>query len=125
MRMCWRAGHKFFLNRALAAALAVVVCGGAVNWGHPGGDDPDCDFSLVVHDHAAHRFTSSPSHSTQPADHCYICHSLRLLHTSLAVRAARAVVAVRSLQFRHVEGLAVINAFGVALSSRAPPDVSL
>jgi hypothetical protein len=105
--------------------LAVIVCGGALNWGHVGGDDPDCDSTPAVHNHAAHRFTSSPSHSTQPADHCYICHSLRLLHTSLAARGVRAVVAVRSAPFRQVEGLAVINVFGVALSSRAPPAVSL
>jgi hypothetical protein len=113
------------LNRALAAVLAVVVCGGALNWGHAGGDDPDCDSAPAVHDHAAHRFTFSPPHSTQPADHCYICHSLRLLHTSLAARGVRAVVAVRSTQFRQLDGLAIINALGVALSSRAPPAVSL
>jgi hypothetical protein len=113
------------LNRALAALLAVVVCGGGLNWGHAGGDDPDCDSTQVVHDHAAHRFTSAPSHSTQPTDHCYICHSLRLFHTSLAARGPRAVVAVRSTQLLQVDGLAVVNAFGVALSSRAPPAVSL
>jgi hypothetical protein len=105
--------------------LAVVVCGGALNWGHADGDDPDCNPALVFHDHAAHRFTASPSHPTQPADHCYICHSLRLLHTSLVARGARAVVAVQSTPIRHVEGLVVVSAFGVALFSRAPPAASL
>jgi hypothetical protein len=125
MSMWLRAGRSCLLNRALAAVLAVVVCGGALNWGHAGGDDPDCDSAPAVHDHAAHRFTYSPSNSPQPADHCYICHSLRLLHTSLVARGARVVVAVQSTSIRHIEGLAVINAFGVALSSRAPPAVSL
>ena len=120
-----RGTRSGLLNRALAAVLAVVLCGGALNWGHAGGDDPDCDSTPVVHDHAAHRFSSAPSHSTQPGDHCYICHSLRLLHTALAARGARAGVAVPSTQFLPVEALAVITAFGVALSSRAPPPVSL
>src|SRR5437879_5021891 len=125
MRMWLRSGRSGVLNRALAALLAVVVSGGALNWGHAGGDDPDCDSAPVVHDHAAHRLTAAPSDSNQPADHCYICHSLRLLHTSLAARGARAAVAVRSAQIGPIEGLALVNAFGVALSSRAPPAVSL
>jgi hypothetical protein len=120
-----RAGRNGVLNRALAALLAIVVCGGALNWGHAGGDDPDCDPTPVVHDHNAHRFGAAPSHSTQPAEHCYICHSLRLLSNSLTAGGPRVVVAVRSSQFVAVEALAVINAFGVAVSSRAPPAVSL
>jgi hypothetical protein len=125
MEMLRRAVRKELLNRALAAVLAIIVCGGALNWGHAGGDDQDCDSTPVVHDHNAHRFTSAPSHSTPPADHCYICHSLRLLHTSLLACGARAVVAAGSAQFRQVEQLAVINPSGVVLSSRAPPAASL
>src|ERR1700716_64062 len=116
--MWLRAGRSRLLHRGLAAVLVALVGGGALNWGHAGGDDPDCDSAPVVHDHAAHRFTATPSHSTQPPDHCYLCHSLRLLHTSLAARGARAGVAVPSTQFLHVEAFAVITAFGVALSSR-------
>jgi|SRR5229473_2910716 len=123
--MWLRAGRSGVLNRALAALLAVVVCGGALNWSHAGGDDPDCDSTPVVHDHNAHRFSSAPSHSTPPADHCYICHSLRLFHTSLVARGPRAVAATQSTRFVQVAALAVINASGVAVSSRAPPAVSL
>jgi len=125
--MWLRAGRSGPLNRALAAVLALFVCGGALNWGHVGGDDPDCDPALVVHDHAFHRFafTAAPAHPTQPADHCYICHSLRLLHTSLAVRGAHSVVTVRSTPLRQVERVEVLNGCAVSLSSRAPPTVSL
>jgi hypothetical protein len=119
--MWLRAARNRFLTRGLAAALAVIVCGGALNWGHAGGDDPDCNPVLVRHDHAAHRFAAAPSHSSQPPDHCYICHSLRLLHTSLVARGARAVPTVHSTLFRQVEGLAPCSAFGVARSCRAPP----
>ena len=120
-----RAGRSRVLNRALSALLAFVVCGGALNWGHTGGDDPDCDLTPVVHDHNAHRFRAAPSHPTQSAEHCYICHSLRLLSNSLTARGPRVAVVVRSTQFVPVEALAVINAFGVAVSSRAPPAISL
>lgn len=113
------------LNRALAAVLAVVVCGGALEWGHAGGDDPDCDSTPVVHDHAAHRFSSAPSHSTQPADHCYICHSLQLFHSLLAARGPRAIAPARSTAFCQFESLAVVNAAAISLSSRAPPSASL
>ena len=125
MEMLRRAVRNELLNRALAAVLAIIVCGGALNWGHAGGDDPDCDSTPVVHDHNAHRFTSAPSHSTPPADHCYICHSLRLLHTSLVARGPRIVAATQSTQLGQVAPLAVINASGVVFSSRAPPAVSI
>ena len=125
MRMWRRTAHKELLNRALAAVLAFVVSGGALNWGHAGGDDPDCDTTPVVHDHTAHRFSSAPSHSTPPADHCYICHSLRLLHTSLVARGPRVVAATPSKQFAQLTALAVIDASRGAVSSRAPPAVSL
>src|SRR5438105_2635794 len=105
MQMWRHAARKDLLNRALAAVLAFVVCGGALNWGHVGGDDPDCDSTPVVHDHNAHRFNSAPR-STPPADHCYLCHSLRSLHTSLVSRGPRVIVATRSTQFIQVAALA-------------------
>ena len=125
MQMWRRGARKDLLNRALAAVLALVVCGGALNWGHAGEDDPDCDSTPVVHDHNAHRFSAAPSHSTPPADHCYICHSLRLFHTSLVARGPRVVAAIESKQFVQVTPVAVINATRIAVSSRAPPAVSL
>ena len=122
--MTWlRAARSRFLARGLAAALAIIVCGGALNWGHVGGDDPDCDPVLVLHDHSAHRFGATPSSSSQPAEHCYICHSLRLLHTMLVARGARAAVTVQSTSFRRFEDVVAFSAFGTARSSRAPPAV--
>jgi hypothetical protein len=101
------------------------VCGGALNWGHLGGDDPEDEPLLVLHDHAAHRFGATPSHSSQSVEHCYLCHSLRLFHTMLVARGARALVAVQSTAFRQFEGVAPFSAFGTARSSRGPPPFSL
>ena len=123
--MWLRAVRHRLLSRAFAAVLAVLVCGGALDWGHLGGDDPDCTPVLVHHDHAAHRFGSAPSQSVPPADHCYLCHSLRLLHTSVIARAAGAVPAVTSTPFRLEDHLAAFGPVGVTLSSRAPPSRSL
>lgn len=123
--MWLRAARRRFFGRSLTVALAAMVMGGALNWGHAGGDDPDCNPVLSHHDHNAHRFGAAPSHSSQPADHCYLCHSLRLLQTSLVGRGAGAVFTVQSTPFRQVEALAACSSFGVALSSRAPPSASL
>jgi hypothetical protein len=113
------------LSRGLAAVLAVIVCGGALNWGHAGGDDQDCSPGFFHHDHAAHRFSASPSHSPRTVDHCYICHTLRLLHSSLIARGARAALTVQCTPFRRVDALAALSGSGLALSSRAPPSVHL
>jgi hypothetical protein len=123
--MTWlRSARSRFLARGLAAVLAVIVGGGALNWGHIGGDDPDCDPVLVLHDHNAHRFGTSAAHSPQPVEHCYLCHSLRLLHTMVVARGARAAVTVQSTLFRQFEGVVAFSAFGTARSSRAPPAFS-
>jgi hypothetical protein len=123
--MWLRAARKHFLSRGLTVALAAMVLGGALNWGHVGGDDPDCDPVLVHHDHNAHRFAAAPSTPTSPADHCYLCHSLRLLQTSLVARGQHAVPVVHSALFCPAEGLAATSVFAVDLSSRAPPSASL
>ena len=105
-------------SRALAALLTLVVCGSALDWGHTGGDDPDCDLVLVHHDH---RISTRPAPSAPEQDHCYICHTLRLFHTSLAARSARVAVSVRSASVYRPDGPAALTVVGVALSSRAPP----
>jgi hypothetical protein len=114
-----------WLARGLAAALALVVCGGAFNWGHAGGDDPDCGGALVRHDHNAHRFHSAPSGQPQPTGHCYICHSLRLLHAALKARDGRVVLDLQSARYRQDDHLLARSTPGLALSSRAPPSVHL
>jgi hypothetical protein len=109
------------LTRGLATALALLTCGSAFDWGHAGGDDPEFSVALVHHDHTAHRFRPAPSSPSQPAEHCYICHSLRLLHAALAARRGCVVFSLQSIPHCQVGRVAVRNAPGVALSSRAPP----
>lgn len=117
--------RKHAVSRALTAILALVVCGGAVDWGHVGGDDPDCNVVVVAHDHAAHRLSVAPSRPSPVGDHCYLCHSLRLLHTALATRRERVVLSVQSVSVRVLAGVRPSGAFVVALSSRAPPTLTL
>jgi len=119
-------GRKSFSIRAVAALLAVLVSGAAFDWGHVGGDDPDCDGFLVAHDHNAHRFSAAPLGPTSPAgDHCYICHSLRALHIGLTGRHARVALDVDSTPHRVTSVPAARPTFSVTLSSRAPPSVRL
>jgi hypothetical protein len=120
-----RASRDGWFARGLAAALTLVVCSGALDWGHVGGDDPDCGGALVHHDHAAHRFRGAPSSLPQQAGHCYICHSLRLLHAALKARDGRVILGLRSGRYRHIDCLVARSAPGLALSSRAPPSVRL
>jgi hypothetical protein len=122
--MWLRAVRNRLLIRGLAAALAAIVCGGALDWGHLGGDDPDCNVLPVVHDHTAHRFSAArenPPHH----DHCYICHSLRLLHVGLAARHERTAVDVTCTQSDDGRALATRHAFSFDFSSRAPPAIRL
>jgi hypothetical protein len=123
--MWLRAARHRFLTRALAVALAAIVCGGALDWGHAGGDDPDCNPALVHHDHSAHRSAPAPPQPSQPGDHCYLCHSLRLLHTALSVRGGRVVFSLQSTQFHLGDPLAARSALSNLRSSRAPPAVRL
>jgi hypothetical protein len=122
--MWLRAAHDRLLIRAMAATLAVIVCGGALDWGHAGGDDPDCSGTPVSFAHTAQRF-SPASLSPSSGDHCYICHSLRLLHAGLVVRRERVPVELGSTPYRSARILAERRSVSVRLSSRAPPDVRL
>ncbi|HZR25579.1 MAG TPA: hypothetical protein VFA59_18425 [Vicinamibacterales bacterium] len=114
-----------FLSRTIAVALAFVVCGGALDWGHLGGDDADCNVVYVAHDHAAHRFAANPNPNAPAPEHCYICHSLRLLHSAVAAQQQRAVIDLQIGLYRNPIDAAASQRVGVHLSSRAPPSVSL
>jgi hypothetical protein len=113
-----------FVTRAVATLLALLVCGSALNWGHAGGDDRDYDIVVVHHDHNAHRFSTAPV-SSPTDDHCYICHSLRLLHHAVAGRYERVAVALRTV--RHFDGDVLVLRDGsqIGIASRAPPSVRL
>jgi hypothetical protein len=122
--MSLRIWRQHWLTRGLATVLAVLVCGSALELAHPGGDDPDCSPALVVHDHAAHRIGTQPAQSS-PEGHCFICHSLRLLHTARTMRAVR-LAAPRVIAF--VSPFVPTDLSGghtAATASRGPPPVHL
>lgn len=122
--MWLHAARNRFLARFLTALLAVIVCGGALDWGHIGGDDSDCNPVVVAHNHAAHRLASGRS-SPSTGDHCYICHALRLLHVGLTARRERPTLHVRRGQHLSPDSLAASDTFRVSLTSRAPPAIRL
>ena len=111
------------LGRGLAAALALIVCGAALEWGHMGGDDADCNVALAHHDHHAHRLVRAPSDRSQPAGHCYICHSLQLLHAALKGQQRQFVLDLQSTQYRHADSLLARGDPSLFLPSRAPPHI--
>jgi hypothetical protein len=109
------------VSRAFAALLLLLVGGGTLDWGHVGGDDPDCAPVLVRHDSHAHRFSAAPSQTTPPADHCFICHTLRLLHTGLATRGIRVVADARTNGIDAAVALLTDGSRLEGRPSRAPP----
>jgi hypothetical protein len=104
--------------------LALLVCGSALDWGHVGGDDRDCDIVLVHHDHSAHRFSTAPV-SSPTSDHCFVCHSLRLLHHAVASRHQRVTLTLGPVHRLDGNVVAVRDGLQIGLSSRAPPAVRL
>jgi len=122
--MWLRAVRNGFLSRSVAALLAALVYGSAFDWGHAGGDDRDCDIVVVHHDHAAHRLTTAPADPVA-ADHCYICHSLRLLHHAAADRSERVAATPRRLHHLACIVTALRDGVHVGVASRAPPSARL
>jgi hypothetical protein len=113
------------LTRALAALLTVVVCGGALEWGHRGDDDAACNAAFIVHDHAAHRFGTGSAERTQPPDHCYICHTLRLLHAALTAQAGRIDAPRPRVGYLAGCQVAVPTVRTTTRASRAPPSAAV
>jgi hypothetical protein len=123
--MWLRAARSRLLVRAAAALLAAVVGGGTLEWGHAGGDDRDCSAIAVLHDHDAHRLDGAPATHEPSNDHCYICHSLRLLHTARPVTHERPAADARSTQFHDGAVGVACAACRLHLPPRAPPSVVL
>ena len=123
--MWLRAARSRVLGRAVAALLAALVAGGTLEWGHAGGDDRDCGAVAVLHDHDAHRLSAAQATPSPSNDHCYICHSLRLLHAALLVRHERPAADGRSTQFRDGATGVAQCACRLHLPPRAPPSVVL
>ena len=101
--------------------LSVVVFGGAMNWGHAGGDDAGCAPTLVLHDHAAHRFGSSTPTPASSDDHCTLCHLLRQLHTALPAGSLLSRNVSQIGTRRTVDCIHVSSPFRFGVPSRAPP----
>jgi hypothetical protein len=113
-------------SRAIGALLTVLVCAGSFDWGHSGGDDPDCSPVLIHHDHTAHHFSAAPAGGGAPVpDHCYICHSLRLLHTGLTASSARAIADTSQAAVTDVVVLGSGRTTVDGRTSRGPPALSL
>jgi hypothetical protein len=122
--MWMRAVRNGLSSRAVAALLAALVYGSAFDWGHAGGDDRDCDIVVVHHDHAAHRLTTAPT-APVSTDHCYICHSLRLLHHAAAGCCERVIAPPRRVQQLDREVAATCDGLRFGVASRAPPSARL
>jgi hypothetical protein len=112
-------------TRTVAALLAVVVLGGTADWGHAGGDDAACNPTVVQHDHAAHRFISQTQAPGAPANHCDLCHLLRLLHTALSVKPSTAALVSRVAARRPPDGVHTVALVTFGVPSRAPPAFAL
>lgn len=119
--MLLSAFHRSVRTRAFAMLLAVAVCGATFDWGHSGWDDPACDPAPVLHNAAAHRLTGDGRTPAAPADHCSLCHFIRLLHTALSLASLPASQTHQAAAARAADGVPAIVQVALHLPSRAPP----
>ena len=117
--------HRRLSARAFALLLSVAVCGGALNWGHAGGDDPECAPQIVQHDHEAHRFTVDTQRTGSQDDHCNLCHLLRLMHTALPTGSLLDNRVSPLGTRRIIDSGFIPSIFNLTIPSRAPPAISL
>src|SRR5438445_6929554 len=75
-------------TRALALFALLVILGSVpvavIALVHDAVDDPDCQPSLVLHDHSAHRIGAARTTTLPQSQHCVVCHWLQSLQTVLA-----------------------------------------
>ena len=122
--MSLRIWRQHWLTQGLATFLALLVCGTALDWAHPGGDDPDCNPTFVVHKHNAHRFGSQTTQSS-PEGHCFICHSLRSFHSARTARGIRPAPPQVVASVALIGRIDVLSGHAAAAVSRGPPAVHL
>ena len=108
-------------TRAFALLLSVAVCAATVDWGHTGWDDPACDPVPVLHSHSAHHLTGGGETSDAPADHCSLCHFLRLLHTALSLKSLPASELWQTAERRTPATAVALALLAFNVPSRAPP----
>jgi hypothetical protein len=114
------AARKLPLIRAVAFAVALVICGGSVDWGHAGGDDPDCDL-VLVHQNVPGHVSTAPIGAPQSENHCYICHALRLLHSALTSAGIWHGVLPGSTPLGSSERVIARREASIGRTPRAPP----
>jgi hypothetical protein len=106
---------------AVAVLLTVVVCGGTVDWGHAGWDDPGCNPVLVQHDHSAHRVKPDARGTGGDSDHCTLCHLLRTFHTALSVKSLPVHVVLSAAPRSPFDSPSIVALSALSVPSRAPP----
>lgn len=117
--------HRRLGERIFVLLLSVAICGGTLNWGHAGGDDPECAPQFVQHDHAAHRFRADTQPTGPQDEHCTLCHLLRSLHSALPTGSLLDNRVSPIEARRIVDSGFVTSIFTVTVPSRAPPAASL
>jgi len=103
----------------VATMLVAIVGGAALNWGHLGGDDPDCDLTFAVPGYSSPHVAATPT--TPPHDHCPICHSLRLLQLAISGQSLTASGIYQVVGCSPKDTPAPGSVFVLNGSPRAPP----
>jgi hypothetical protein len=119
-------GMLGFVRRTRAVSLfALLVMLGSVPVAvtalvHDDGDDPDCQPSLVLHDHSAHRIGTARTTPVPQGQHCVVCHWLQSLQTTtpLATVGAPPSDCHQLAVVIHPLTLASVKS---SLAARAPP----
>ena len=119
--MGFRSAHHHWLTRLFAIAFSVLVCASALDFGHAGGDDRDFGPPFVVHDHNAHRFSPSAPTKETSDGHCFICHTLRLLHFALTAKSGCIDTVAYVRPYVPTNRIFVQRVASAALAPRAPP----
>lgn len=107
--------------QAVAVLLTVAVCGGTVDWGHAGWDDPGCNPVLVQHDHSAHRVVPGARGTGGDSAHCTLCHLLRTFHTALWAESLPAHVVLSAAPRSPLASPSVVALSALSIPCRAPP----
>ncbi len=117
--------RRLFRRQSLAVFLVLLVGGGTLDWGHAGGDDPGCNPIPVQHDHSAHRLKAAERGTQAPADHCTLCHLLRIFHTALSAQSHGAYVGATAAARHTLSRSFVVSLVSFAVPPRAPPALVL
>ena len=113
--------RRHLRRHAVAVLMTIAVCGGTVDWGHAGWDDPGCSPVVVQHDHAAHRVVPGARGTGGASDHCTVCHLLRTFHTALSAKSLPAQVLLSAAPRGPFASPSIVALSALSVPSRAPP----